>query len=98
MLEEFGPKIMWIKGAHDTVVDAISWLDYGPIEKHNHNWMTFTHRLIFYTHKTPVEHAEYEASMNFTFASTQGEESIYQLKVSKIAEAQQEDNNLKIIH
>ena len=42
-IEEFGPKIVWIKSTHNTVADAISQLEYGPIKKHNHNWMTFTH-------------------------------------------------------
>jgi hypothetical protein len=32
---------VWIKAAHDTVSDAISGLDYAPIEEHNHNWMMF---------------------------------------------------------
>ncbi len=30
LLEEYGPKIVYIKGTHNTVVDAISWLEYDP--------------------------------------------------------------------
>ncbi len=29
-LEEYGPKIVHIKGIHNTVEDAISWLEYDP--------------------------------------------------------------------
>jgi hypothetical protein len=30
LLEEYAPKIIYIKGIHNTVVDAISQLDYDP--------------------------------------------------------------------
>ena len=30
MLEEYGPKIVYIKGIHNTVANAISWLEYDP--------------------------------------------------------------------
>ena len=46
LLEEFGPDIVWIKGVHNTVADAISRLDYEPITDVNQNWMTFTKCLI----------------------------------------------------
>jgi hypothetical protein len=29
-LEEHGPKIVYIKGIHNTIADAISWLKYDP--------------------------------------------------------------------
>jgi hypothetical protein len=28
--EEYGPKIVYIKGIHNTAADAISWLEYDP--------------------------------------------------------------------
>ena len=31
LFEGFGPKIMHIKGIHNTVADAISRLDFGPV-------------------------------------------------------------------
>ncbi len=34
LLEEYGPEIVYIKGIHNTVADAISQLDYTPV-KHN---------------------------------------------------------------
>jgi hypothetical protein len=30
LLEEYGPKIVYIKGIHNTFADAISWLQYNP--------------------------------------------------------------------
>jgi hypothetical protein len=30
LLEEYGPKIIYIKGIHNTVADAIPWLEYDP--------------------------------------------------------------------
>ncbi len=30
LLEEYGPKIVYIKGIHITVADTVSWLEYGP--------------------------------------------------------------------
>ncbi len=31
LIEEYGPAIVFIKGIHNTAVDAILWLDYGPV-------------------------------------------------------------------
>ncbi len=45
LLEEFAPKIVYIKGIHNLVADAISWLDYNPefnlTSKFNYNYSTF---------------------------------------------------------
>ena len=41
-LEEFGPKVVHIKGIYNTVADAISRLDFGPVQDEKANWMTFT--------------------------------------------------------
>ncbi len=30
MLEEYRPKIIYIKGIHNTIKDAVSWLEYDP--------------------------------------------------------------------
>jgi hypothetical protein len=30
LLEDYGPMIVYIKGIHNTVADAISWLEYDP--------------------------------------------------------------------
>ncbi|WP_228938720.1 hypothetical protein, partial [Klebsiella pneumoniae] len=41
-LKEFSPEIVYIKGIHNTVADAISRLDFGPIQNNKNNWMSFT--------------------------------------------------------
>ena len=43
----------------------------------------------------PAESPAYEDSVNFVFANTQEEESIYPLTITEIAEAQSEDADLK---
>jgi hypothetical protein len=30
LLEEYGPRIIYNKGIHNTIADAISWLEYDP--------------------------------------------------------------------
>ncbi len=30
MLKEYGPKIIYIKDIHNTIADAVSWLEYDP--------------------------------------------------------------------
>jgi hypothetical protein len=97
LVEEFGPKIVWIKGVHNTVADAISRLDYGPVKDINQNWMTFTKYWNFYSQELPAESPDYKASLNFVFANTQEEESIYPLTITEIAEAQSEDADLKAL-
>ena len=79
LLEEFGPEIVWIKGVHNTVADAISHLDYGPVKDNNQNWMTLTKCWNFYSQEMTAESPDYEDSVNFVFANTQEEESIYPL-------------------
>ena len=41
LLEEYGLTIVYIRGIHNTVVDAISRLDYGPVNDDRSTWMTF---------------------------------------------------------
>jgi hypothetical protein len=30
LLEEYGPEILYIEGIHNTIADAVLWLEYGP--------------------------------------------------------------------
>ncbi len=30
LLEEYGPEIVYIKGIHNIMADAVSWLEYDP--------------------------------------------------------------------
>ncbi len=43
LLEKCDPSIKYIKGIHNSVVDAISRLDHGPVSNDRYNWMIFTH-------------------------------------------------------
>ena len=52
LLEEYGPEIVHIKGIHNTVADALSRLDYGPVKDDKDNWMTFNKCLNFYIRKS----------------------------------------------
>eukprot|EP00804_Cyclotella_cryptica_P029125 CCRYP_005290-RA/>CCRYP_005290-RA protein AED:0.63 eAED:0.47 QI:0/0/0/1/1/1/2/0/226 len=45
LLEEYGPTIVYIKGIHNTVADAISRLDYGPVTDDRSTWMTLKHNV-----------------------------------------------------
>jgi hypothetical protein len=49
LLEEYGPTIMYIKGIHNTVADAISRLDYGPVQEDKSTMMTFAQCWCHYT-------------------------------------------------
>ena len=57
LFEEYGPEIVHIKGIHNTVADAISRLDFGPVQDEKANWMTFTKCWYHYTvHSSRREH------------------------------------------
>eukprot|EP00804_Cyclotella_cryptica_P006700 CCRYP_008641-RA/>CCRYP_008641-RA protein AED:0.32 eAED:0.30 QI:0/-1/0/1/-1/1/1/0/549 len=96
LLEEYGPEIVYIKGIHNTVADAISRLDFGPTKDVKENWMTFTKCWCYYTMQaeedpSPVKHSDL---MNFVFANRSEENAIYPLTVREIAAAQQTDKTL----
>jgi hypothetical protein len=52
LLEEYGPKIVYIKGIHNTVADALSRLDFGPVPDDKENWMIFGKCLNFHIQKS----------------------------------------------
>ncbi len=98
LLEEYGPTIKYIKGIHNTVADAISRLDYGPVTQDRDNWMTFTQCWCHYmetAEETGASLAEHEESMNFVFANRSEDDSIYPLTTREIAESQSNDEQLK---
>ena len=41
LLEEYGHTIVYVKGSHNTVADAISRLDYGPVPDDRSTRMNF---------------------------------------------------------
>ena len=48
LLEEYGLTIVY-KGIHNTVADAISQLDYGPVQENRSTMMTFAQCWCHYT-------------------------------------------------
>ena len=58
ILEEYSPKIVHIKGIHNTVADVISRLDFGPVQDEKANWMTFTKCWCHYTMHAPTERSQ----------------------------------------
>ncbi len=113
MLEEYWPKIVYIKGIHNTVAGAVSWLEYEPsinqtaesfhTTKVRNNssqrqcWMMASKKgceldidldnLDSYTNK--------HDNWNLMFAHHEDEEEVYPLTLTKIADAQHKDRELK---
>ena len=50
LLEEYGPEIVYIRGIHNAVTDAISRLDFNPDVKHNHLHIIYDNSEIAYNH------------------------------------------------
>eukprot|EP00804_Cyclotella_cryptica_P016680 CCRYP_001999-RA/>CCRYP_001999-RA protein AED:0.06 eAED:0.06 QI:1397/-1/1/1/-1/1/1/255/979 len=95
LLEEYGPTIVYIKGIHNTVADAISRLDYGPVTDDRSTWMTFAQCWCYHNTSQPETSLAFtQESMNQVFANQNKEDSIYPLTTREIAEAQQEDESL----
>ncbi len=114
LLEEYGPKIFYIKGIHNTVADAVSWLEYDPsvnrtaesfrmtkVRNNSHQrqcWMTVSKKwceldidsdnLDSYTHKLN--------NWNLLFARHKEEDKMYPRTLTKIADAQRKDQELKV--
>ena len=70
LIDEYGPKIMYIKGIHNTVADTISRLDFGPVHE-KANWMTFTKCWCHYTMHAHTEESTitHQHQMNMVFAN-----------------------------
>eukprot|EP00804_Cyclotella_cryptica_P014632 CCRYP_012682-RA/>CCRYP_012682-RA protein AED:0.35 eAED:0.34 QI:0/-1/0/1/-1/1/1/0/372 len=97
LLEEYGPEIVYIKGIHNTVADAISRLDSGPTQDDNANWMTFTKCWCHYTeHASSADRtSDHQENINLVFANRSDEDVIYPLTVKEIAQAQTTDATLE---
>jgi hypothetical protein len=59
LLEEYGPEIVYIKGIHNTVANAIFRLDFDPVNDDKANWMTFTKCLCQSTMHAPNAESPY---------------------------------------
>ncbi len=108
-MEEFAPEIVYIKGIHDTIADAISQLDYNPVVNptSEFNYSTFG---IPAKGKTIVKWKAFsklwrcyrknnpgnkECNLNELFSNCSEEEEIFPLTTPEIAEAQKADVKLK---
>ncbi len=93
----FGPKIVYIKGIHNTVADAISCLDFSLIPKKQENWMMFTKCWCHYAiyKECVMDTSAHQEQMNLAFANGSEEDVIYLLTVQEIAQAQKLDASLK---
>jgi hypothetical protein len=70
LLEEYGPEIVHIKGIHNTVANAISRPDFGPVQDEKANWMTFTKCWCHYTTHAPTnESTNHQHQINMVFAN-----------------------------
>jgi hypothetical protein len=106
LLEEYKPKIVYIKGIHNTFADAISRLEYDPsVNQTNENYhMTkvkkrsskHSQRQSWMTHCCNLEiDTDKHEDLNFAFANHGEEDEIYPLTTIEIAEAQCKDQELK---
>jgi hypothetical protein len=109
LLEEYRPKIVYIKGIHNTVADAISWLVYDPSinqTAENYHMTTVKKRSSKHNHRqswiTESKHwcnleidTTKHKDFNFAFANHREEDEIYPLTTIEIAEAQRNDQKLK---
>jgi hypothetical protein len=111
LLEEFAPEIVYIKGIHNTVADAISWLDYNPevnpTSEFNYSTLGISakgetivkwkafSKLWRCYNKNNPGNETQECNLNEVFANHREEKEIFPLTTPKIAEAQKADVKLK---
>ena len=88
---------MYIKGIHKTVANAISRLEYGPVQEDKSTMMTFAQCWCHYTSCQEESTANMQESMNLVFANHDNEDAIYPLTTREIADAQQDDADLNAI-
>jgi hypothetical protein len=108
LLEEYAPEIVYIKGIHNTVADAISRLEYNPevnptneqnfanlrITSKGHRWKGFAALWHSYNEKNPHMHGQ-NCNLNHVFANRSKEEEIYPLTAQEVADAQRIDATIK---
>ncbi len=105
LLEEYGPKIVHIKGIHNIIADAISRLEYDPsvnqtaenyhLAKVRRRSSKRSRRQSWMTVSKPLCNLEIDPNkpkdLNFTFANHGEEDVIYPLTTIKRAVAQRKD-------
>ena len=107
LLEEYAPEIVYIKGTHNTVADAISRLEYNPklnsTNEYNHAMQGVSTKDLahqkwntFSKHwrgynETNSQSNTNRVQLNQVFANRSEDDEIYPLTVSEITEAQKAD-------
>ncbi len=110
-MEEYAPKIIYMKGIHNTVADAILQLEYDPKLNNTNNYTHATlgvepEELSSRQWKSFAHHLQsyskrsmpmqaYCFHMNKVFANCSKDDNIYPLTTEEIAEAQWTDASLK---
>ncbi len=111
LLEEYAPEVIYIKGIHNTVADAILWLEYDPKLNTTNE---YTHAMLgvepeelsaqrwksFAHHWRSYNEASMPTQthcfhMNEVFVNCSDEDEIYSLTTAEIAAAQRADASLK---
>jgi hypothetical protein len=111
LLEEYAPEIIYIKGIHNTVVDAISRLDYDPKLNTTNEYNDAMHvkstkvvsnqkwmmfsKILSCFSKTQNPDETNTIKMNHVFTNRSEEDEIFPLTVKEIVEAQKADPILK---
>jgi hypothetical protein len=112
LLEEYKPKIVYIKSIHNTNADAISWLEYDPSNNQtaeSYHMMKVKKRsskrsqrqswMTVSKHWCNLEKdTGKHKDLNFAFANHREEVEIYPLTTIEIAEAQHKDQELKVYY
>ncbi len=107
-LEEYWPKIVYIKGTHNTVADAVLQLEYDPsinqtaesyhmtkIKKRSSKRSQRQSWMTVSKHwcNLEIDTGKYE-DLNFAFANHREEDELYPLTTIEIAETQRKDREL----
>ncbi len=110
MLEEYRPEIVYIKGIHNTVADAISRLEYDPsVNRTAENYHSTKVRSFQSSQKQNWMtvsklwcnlniDTHKPKDLNFAFATHREEDEIHLLTTIEIAEAQRKDQELKVYY
>jgi hypothetical protein len=114
LLEEYGPEIVYIKGIHNTIADAVLRLD-GVIRtaesfyttkvkntksRQRQNWMTVSKNWCELDIDTDNLdlYTNKQNDWNLVFANHEEHDEIYPLTIIEIAEAQCKDRELKVYY
>jgi hypothetical protein len=112
LLEEYGPKVVYINGIHNTVADTISQLEYDPsvnqtaenfhLTKVKKRSSKHSQRQSWMTVSKHWCNLEIDTNkpkiLNFVFANHGEEDEIYPLTTIEIEEAQHKDQELKVYY